>query len=437
MTKKEREKSVKDLLHFMEQATAPFQVVEESKNLLVGEGFEQLELSEPWKLKQGGAYVVPVYGTTLFAFCIGKQFQAGNAIHAACAHTDHPCLRVKPKADLCSRGYMKLDVEVYGGAIMNTWLDRPLSVAGQVTLKSDDLYEPETKLVDWKRPLLTIPNLAIHMNREVNNGVRLNEQSEMLPLIAMVHDQLEQENFFLKLLAKECGVSPEDILDFDLYVYNAEKGCVLGAHDEFVSAPRLDNLTSCYACLQAVTAAAKITGDSERLNLIALYDNEEIGSRTKQGADSLVANLILEKIYDGLSYDRARLTDSYFKSMMLSLDVAHAHHPNYEQKSDPNLRVICGQGPAIKLSYSQRYATDTKAVGIVSQICEANHIPYQKFVNRSDMAGGSTLGTITSAFLPMLTVDLGIGVLAMHSARELMAGEDQAALNTLVYCFFL
>ncbi len=437
MTKKEREKSVKDLLHFMEQATAPFQVVEESKNLLVGEGFEQLELSEPWKLKQGGAYVVPVYGTTLFAFCIGKQFQAGSAIHAACAHTDHPCLRVKPKADLCSRGYMKLDVEVYGGAILNTWLDRPLSIAGQVTLKSDDLYEPVTKLVDWKRPILTIPNLAIHMNREVNNGVRLNEQSEMLPLISMVHDQLEQENFFIKLLAKECGVSPEDILDFDLYVYNAEKGCVLGAHDEFVSAPRLDNLTSCYACLQAVTAAAKITDDSERLNLIALYDNEEIGSRTKQGADSLVANFILEKIYDGLSYDRARLVDSYFKSMMLSLDVAHAHHPNYEQKSDPNLRVICGQGPAIKLSYSQRYATDTKAVGIVSQICEANHIPYQKFVNRSDMAGGSTLGTITSAFLPMLTVDLGIGVLAMHSARELMAGEDQAALNTLVYCFFL
>lgn len=269
MTKKEREKSVKDLLHFMEQATAPFQVVEESKNLLVGEGFEQLELSEPWKLKQGGAYVVPVYGTTLFAFCIGKQFQAGSAIHAACAHTDHPCLRVKPKADLCSRGYMKLDVEVYGGAILNTWLDRPLSIAGQVTLKSDDLYEPVTKLVDWKRPILTIPNLAIHMNREVNNGVRLNEQSEMLPLIAMVHDQLEQENFFIKLLAKECGVSPEDILDFDLYVYNAEKGCVLGAHDEFVSAPRLDNLTSCYACLQAVTAAAKITDDSERLNLIA------------------------------------------------------------------------------------------------------------------------------------------------------------------------
>ena len=437
MTKKEKNQTAKELLQFMERATAPFQVVEESRRLLEEAGFEELSLSAPWKLTRGGAYVVPVYGTTLFAFCIGKDFREGGVIHAACAHTDHPCLRVKPKAEMCSRGYMKLDVEVYGGAILNTWLDRPLSIAGQVTLKSGDLYEPVTKLVDWKRPLLTIPNLAIHMNREVNNGVRLNEQSELLPLIAMVHDKLEQEDFFLKLLAKECKVAAEDILDFDLYVYNAEKGCVLGAHDEFVSAPRLDNLTSCFACLQAITSAAPAAEASDRLNLIALYDNEEIGSRTKQGADSMIANILLEKIYDGLSFDRARLADSYFKSMMLSLDVAHAYHPNYEQKSDPNLRVICGQGPAVKLSYSQRYATDTKAVGIVSQLCEANRIPYQKFVNRSDIPGGSTLGTITSAYLPMRTVDLGIGILAMHSARELMAAEDQEALNTLVYCFFL
>lgn len=437
MTKKEINKTVKDLMHYMERATSPFQVVEESGRLLREAGFEELTLASPWSLKRGGTYFVPVYGTTLFAFAIGKKFEEGGVIHAACAHTDHPCLRVKPKADVCSRGYMKLDVEVYGGAILNTWLDRPLSIAGQVTLKSDDLYEPVTKLVDWKRPLLTIPNLAIHMNREVNNGVRLNEQSEMMPLIAMVHDKLEQENFFMNLLAKECKVAAEDILDFDLYVYNAEKGCLLGAQEEFLSAPRLDNLTSCYACLQGITSSVQTLDTSDRLNLIALYDNEEIGSRTKQGANSLIANFILEKIYDGLSFSRARLTDSYFQSVMLSLDVAHAHHPNYEQKSDPNLRVICGQGPAIKISYSQRYATDTKAIGIVSQLCEANKIPYQKFVNRSDMAGGSTLGTITSAYLPMRTVDLGIGVLAMHSARELMAVEDQTAINTLVYCFFL
>lgn len=437
MTKKVTDKTVKDLLHFLERGTSPFQVVEEAGYLLSEAGFEELDPAAPWSLKRGGAYFVPVYGTTLFAFCIGKDFQEGGVIHAACAHTDHPCLRVKPKADLCSCGYLRLDVEVYGGAILNTWLDRPLSIAGRVTLQNGDLYEPVTKSVDFRRPLLTIPNLAIHMNREVNNGVRLNEQTEMLPLIAMVHDKLEQDNFFVKLLAKECKVSAEDILDFDLYVYNAEKGCALGAQDEFVSAPRLDNLTSCYACLQAMTSAALTADTSDRLNLIALYDNEEIGSRTKQGADSLVTNFLLEKIYNGLSFDLARLTDSYFKSVMLSLDVAHAHHPNYEQKSDPNMRVICGQGPALKLSYSQRYATDTKAVGIVCQLCNANHIPYQKYVNRSDIAGGSTLGTITSAYLPMRTVDLGIGILAMHSARELMAAEDQVHLNTLVYCFFI
>lgn len=425
------------LLKYIRHATSPFQVVKESCYMLDEAGFEELPFGEPWKLTPGNSYYTIPFDTTIFAFCVGMNFREGGSIHIACAHTDHPCLRIKPKAEMCDHGYLKLDVEVYGGAILNTWLDRPLSIAGKVTLKSGDIYHPFTKFVDFRRPLLTIPNLAPHMNRDANKSAELNKQTEMLPLIGMLRDELEKDSFFVDLLAKECNAEAKDILDFDLYIYNAEKGCLTGMNQDFISAPRLDNLTSCYACLTAITAASATTDISGRLNLIALYDNEEVGSRTKQGADSMLTNLLLEKIYDGLSFNHARLTDSLFHSMMLSLDVAHAYHPNYSQKSDPNLIVTCGQGPAIKLNYSQRYATDTEAVGIIEQLCQANDVPYQKYVNRSDIPGGGTLGTITSSFLPMKTVDIGIGILAMHSARELMGTADQATLNALVNCFFL
>lgn len=429
--------TAKDLLSFIRHATSPFQVVEEARSLLNEAGFEELDFGHPWKLTPGNSYYAVPYGTTLFAFSIGAEFLAGDAIHIACAHTDHPCLRIKPKPEMCDHDYLKLNIEVYGGAILNTWMDRPLSIAGKVTLKSGDIYHPFTRLVDFKYPLLTIPNLAIHMNRDNGKSAEPNKQTEMLPLIGMMRENLEKEDYFLHLLAKECKASPKDILDFDLYVYNAEEGCTLGMNEDFISAPRLDNLTSCYACLTAITASCVMAEISDRLNVIALYDNEEVGSRTKQGADSMITNLLLEKIYDGLSYNSARLADSYFHSMMLSLDVAHAYHPNYGQKSDPNLIVKCGQGLVLKLNYNQRYATDTEAIGMIEQLCLANEIPYQKYVNRSDITGGGTLGSITSAYLPMKTVDLGVGILAMHSARELMGTADQVALNTLVYCFFL
>ncbi len=432
-----KNKTAKELLHYIKRSTSPFQVVKESAALLEQEGFEPLSLGEAWKLKKKGTYYVDVYGTTLFAFTIGGKFRQGASMHLVAAHTDHPCLRVKPRAEMNDKGYLKLDIEVYGGALQATWLDRPLSIAGKVSLKSDDIYHPETRLVDFAKPLLTIPNLAIHMNRDANKGFELNRQTEMLPLIGLLTESLEKDSFFVKHLAKELKVPADRILDFDLYVYNAEEGCTLGLQEEFISCPRLDNLTSCFAALTAITAAKADLADCERLNVIALYDNEEIGSRTKQGADSLVTNLLLEKIYAGLGFDRQGLLDSLPSSMMLSLDVAHGYHPNYGQKSDPNLACRLGDGPVIKINYSQRYATDTEAIAVVEQLCLANKVPYQKYVNRSDIPGGGTLGTITSAYLPMPTVDIGIPLLAMHSARELMGTADQDSLNSLAYCFFL
>ncbi len=434
---KEKSTVIKDLKSYIGRATSPYHVIIESASLLENEGFERLDFSSEWELEKGKSYYTVSYDTTLFAFTIGENFKEGSSFHIACGHTDYPCLHVKPRPEISDNGYLKLNTEVYGGAIFNTWLDRPLSIAGKVMTKSDDIYHPMCHFVDVKKSLLTIPNLAIHMNRDVNRGTSINQQNEMLPIIGLIDDTLSKDSFFINLLAKECKVDPKDILDFDIVVYNAEEGSVIGLENELFSSPRLDNLTSCYACLKAIASSKNASEKNSRTNLIALFDNEEIGSRTKQGADSLIMNILLEKIYYGLSLNIKRLNDSILESMMLSADVAHAYHPNYGSKSDPVLKVKCGEGVALKLSYSQKYATDTEAVAIIEQLCSKNGIAYQKFVNRSDIPGGSTLGTITSAYLPMKTVDIGVPILAMHSARELMGVKDEEAICDLIYCFFL
>ncbi len=425
---------VSEFLKYLNSSTSPFSVAETSAALLEEKGFSEIALGDRWELQNGGKYYVKAYGTSLFALVVGENYESGNPMHIAVAHTDHPCFRVKPSPEMTDNGYLKLDVECYGGAILSTWLDRPLSVAGKVALRSDETYNPRAVIVDFKRPILTIPNLAIHMNRDANKGQEYNKQTELLPIAGLLRKELSKENFFVEYLAKEIGVDASDILDFDLYIYNAEEGCSLGLDNELISAPRLDNLTSCYACLRGICQAGELAGD--RLSLIALYDNEEVGSRSKQGADSGLIRIILEKIYKGLGFDVSDLNEAIFKSMALSVDVAHAYHPNYPGKSDPNNKVICGSGFAIKLNYSQKYATDTEAVASVMQLCDSEEIAYQKYVNRSDIAGGGTIGSILSSWLPMKTVDIGVPILAMHSAREMMAFADLESITALVKAFF-
>lgn len=424
---------ISEFIEYIKKGTTPFTVVASGAEVLNAKGFTQLDLAKEWRLNAGQGYYVNVYGTTLLAFVAGSSYESGMPIHIAAAHTDHPCFRVKPSPEMADNGYLKLDVECYGGAILSTWLDRPLSIAGKVALRSDEIYNPRTVIVDFKRPLLTIPNLAIHMNRDANKGQEYNKQTELLPIAGLIRDELSRENFFMEYLAKEIGADAADILDFDLYIYNAEESCALGLDNELMSAPRLDNLTSCYACLNGI-CSDRLSDD--RLSLIALYDNEEVGSRSKQGADSSLLRIILEKIYKGLGYDVTALNEAIFKSMALSVDVAHAYHPNYPGKSDPNNKVICGEGFAIKLNYSQKYATDTEAAASVMQLCDKNSIPFQKYVNRSDIAGGGTIGSILSAQIPMRTVDIGVPILAMHSSRELMAASDLEALRLVVEAFF-
>ncbi len=420
------------LLNFLHRAPSPFHAVDYSSHLLEKAGFEELSLADRWELKKGGSYYTRLYGTTLFAFTIGKSLDGNHTFRLAAAHTDYPCLRVKPNPEMASQGYLKLNTSVYGGLIRPTWMDRPLSLAGQVALKSDNIFEPKMVLLDFKRPLLTIPNLAVHMNPEINKGQEINPQNELSPILGMLNDTLNKDDFFIELLAKELSVSKDEILDFDFYIYNQEQGCLLGIEEEFISSPRLDNLTSVVACLDGILNSQ----NTNTINVISLYDNEEIGSHTKQGADSIITNVLLEKIYTSLGYPAEQVYETLLKSFMISADVAHGLHPNYASKADPTNQPKLGGGVVLKINHSQRYATDVKALAILQQLCNANNVPYQKFVNRSDMPCGGTLGSISSSWLPTLTVDIGIPLLAMHSSRELMGTHDQEAINKLIAAFF-
>ncbi|MBQ1959611.1 MAG: M18 family aminopeptidase [Firmicutes bacterium] len=423
--------SAKYLIDFIEKAPSSYHSVLTAASELEAAGFTELELAAPWNIEAGKSYYINAYGTSLFAFTLGNEPK--GRLYMAASHTDYPCFKIKPSPELSEKHYARLNTTSYGSVILNTWMDRPLSVAGKVMTKSDKVFKPQAHIIDIKRPILTIPNLAIHMNREVNKGVELNRQTDMLPLAAMVTEQLEKDDFFIKFLAEETGVKAEDILDFDLTLYASEKGCITGINEEFISSPRIDNQTSVVSCLKGIIGAGV---PEAGINFIACFDNEEIGSATKQGADSVLLKLILDKLYDTLGVDKMTSRDLILSGFFLSLDVAHAIHPCHSEKADVTNIPLLNGGIAIKADASQKYATDTEAIAAVRQLCEKAGVPYQMFVNRSDVAGGTTLGSINSSQLPMYTIDMGVPMLAMHSARELMGSKDQKAMDDLVTAFF-
>lgn len=424
------ERVTQELLSFIEKATSPFHTVEAGAELLEKNGYTEILLAEDWKLQPGGRYYTRVYGSSLIAFMIGDQPRAGLRI--ASAHTDFPCLRIKPSAAVAENGYSKMNVEIYGGMIRSTWMDRPLSLAGKIVLQGRDAFHPVTRLVDFKRPLMIVPSLAIHMNRQVNEGVELNPQKDMLPLLSMSGKEEKNPEVFLDLLAAELACDKGQILSYELTAYPVEQGCLVGAHSEFISSPRLDNLTSVQACLTGLLTRAGKAG----VHIAALFDNEEVGSHTKQGAGSLVLPMVLERIYTSLGYTRGDYLRDVAEGFMLSADVAHAMHPNVPEKNDITNKPVLNGGVALKIAASQSYAGDAEAVAVVMEICRQAQIPYQYFVNRSDIKGGSTLGSILSAMLPVRTMDIGVPILAMHSARETMGADDQVAIEALVREFF-
>lgn len=420
-----------ELLEYLNGAVTPYHAVEAGVAYLESKGFCEQHLEEAVTAKAGGRYFVRLYGSGLVAYTVGEKYKEGGLFVAA-AHTDAPCLRLKPKAELASGDYLRLDTELYGGAIMNTWLDRPLSVAGRVALRGKDAFSPVLRLVDFKRPLFVIPNLAIHMNREVNKGVEYKPQRDLLPLYGVAGDGPVAASFFTELLAKELQVEAKDILDYDLSVYCAEQACYLGVEEEFVSGPRLDNQLSCYALLKAIGEG----GSADGISVAVLYDHEEIGSRSKQGADSGLLASLLERIFVALGGTKETMARACAKGFLLSVDGAHALHPNRSESYDPVNRAVMNRGVTLKINSSQRYAFDTELVAVIQMLCEQEGIPYQKFANHSDLAGGSTLGPIISSWLPMRALDLGVPMLAMHSARELAGRYDVEGLERVLRAFF-
>ena len=426
------------LLNRISVSTCSFTTAAGAIRTLKENGFRELGHSDvDWQVKPGGSYFINVNDSTVYAFFIGSRFDSGQAaepgqmLRLAASHTDHPCLYVKSKPEMKSHGYGKLNVEVYGGPILNTWLDRPLSVAGRVVIKSGRVFEPDVRIVDLKKPLFTIPNLAIHLNKEVNKGVELNRQTDLAPIACLGGDEIG-DSFFRKMIAARLQVEETELLDYELYLYNCDAGDLLGMREEMISAPRLDNITSVEACLQGICHVGRETGISG----ILLFDNEEIGSRTRQGADSILLSEVLEKLYVSLGVPSGAARTAMRNGFALSLDVAHGFHPNKPEKADPTNENPLGKGVVIKRSGAQNYMTDSRAIASLIMLMDHAGIPYQKFASRSDATQGGTLGAIASKYVPMRIVDMGVPVLAMHSSRELMAAADQMALEQAVRKFF-
>lgn len=420
------------LISLLKKSTSPDQTIFEAMAVLrTEESFTELPASGAWKLQKGGKYFVNVFGKLLIAFTVGEEYEPGDAFRLAASHIDWPCYYIKPDPEQVSAGCVKLSVEPYGGMIHSTWLDRPLSAAGVVTVRSESVLAPERLRVDFGKPILTIPSLAIHLNREVNKGVAYNPNKDMLPVCATVEKEFNKDGFFLKKLAEQLHVEPDDILSYDLCLYNAEEPVLCGFDEDILTSPRLDNITSTYAILCGITNCARKRGVTAAI----LFDNEEVGSGTKQGADSATLGLILEKISIALGANRSEYIDSLTGGFMLSCDVAHAKHPNHADMADGTSASEMNKGVSLKMNYEQRYATEAAGIGVIEGICKKHDIPYQRYMNRPDLRGGGTLGSYAASQLGMSVADVGVPMLAMHSCRETMGAKDQDALNRLVEAY--
>lgn len=426
---KRTEKKDEPFLRLLRECVSSYHTVLAAEKLLADDGFTELHMSDVWNLENPGKYYIKHRDSSLFAFTVGKTIAREVPVRIAAAHTDFPGLYIKADPQVKKHGFVQLNVEVYGGPILSTWLDRPLSAAGRVAIRSGHVMKPDIRMVDLKEPFCTIPNLAIHMNRETNKGVELNRQKDLLP-IAGLESALNGEDSFVSYLADHMQVSPEDILDFDLYLYSTEEPEYIGMKQEFLSASHLDNTTSVMAILHGITGEPSDSG----INVAALFDNEEVGSRTAQGAASVQLLNLLKKICRSLKEPVPE--DILYESMMLSVDVAHGIHPNYPEKADIVLQPKLGNGFCIKEACAQSYPTDSSVIAVVQQICDKEGIPYQKYANRSDIPGGSTLGNIASAFLPIAIADIGVPLLAMHSIRELIGRADMEVLSKCIHAFY-
>lgn len=411
---------IKRLLSFLDASPVNFLAVKNLTDELQQHGYRRIDTTEALgTVKAGDKFFVTKNDSSIYAFQIGRKALAETGFHMICAHCDSPTFRIKPHAEIdCEGGIVKLNTEVYGGPIMSTWFDRPLTLAGRVIVKSKDVMTPTTLLLHVKRPLLQISNLAIHFNRQVNDGVKLSLQKDVLPILGIINDELEKGNLLMNIILEELNkqqtVAREDILDFDLYLADATPACTFGAHNELISSGRLDDLSMCFAGLEALLASQP----TDTTQVLAIFDNEETGSQTKQGAGSPFLSYMLKRIALAQGGTEEAYYQAVERAFMISADNAHAWHPNYSEKYDPTNHPMLGCGPVIKFNAAQKYASDAYSASVFAGLCKKAGVPCQRFVNHSDVAGGSTLGNILASSIPLRGVDMGNAILAMHSCRE-------------------
>lgn len=420
-----QDKLLKKLFTFIDESPTAFHAVMNLEKILDKEGFTRLEEKDSWEIVKGGKYYVNRNGSALIAFTIPEKDPAGY--HMVAAHSDSPCFKLKESSEITvDDAYLKLNVEKYGGMILSTWLDRPLSVAGRVVLKGKDGIL--TKLVNANRDIALIPNLAIHINKDINKGVEYNPQTDMQPMIG---ESSAKGNLF-KLLAKEAGVEEKEILGTDLFLYNRDRCRLVGIDDAFIAGPRLDDLECVYAGLTAMVNETP----KKYINLCAVFDNEEVGSTTKQGAASTFLQDVLFRICAKLGKGGEEYRRMLADSFLISADNAHALHPNHPEKADVTNRPVLNGGIVIKYHGSQRYATDAYSAAVMKDICNRAGVPFQSYANRSDIIGGSTLGNISTAQVSVNTVDIGLAQLAMHSACETAGAKDVGYLTEALRVFY-
>ena len=407
--------TAEEMLKFIQKSPTCFHAVGNLKEMLETEGYQELKEAEDWSVVKGGKYYVVRNDSSLIALQFPDKDEI-KGFHMVASHSDSPSFKVKEGPEMIvEKQYVKLNTEKYGGMILSTWLDRALSVAGRVVVKEGETLQ--TKLVNIDRDLLVIPNVAIHMNREMNKGVEYNPQVDMLPLMAgSLSSEQEQDgkNALLKMVAKEAGVEPEDILGQDLFLYTREPGRILGANEEFVFSPRLDDLQCAYSSMKAFLESKP----QEYINVCAVFDNEEVGSGTRQGADSTFLEDVLIRVCEAADKTPGQYRQLVAGSFLISADNAHAVHPNHPEKADPTNRPYLNGGIVIKFHGSQKYTSDAVSSAKMKDLCKKAGVPCQIYTNRSDILGGSTLGNISTAHVSVSSVDIGLPQLAMHSAVE-------------------
>ena len=416
---------VEELFQFIENSPSCFHAIETIRKKLNDEGFIELVEGRSWQIEKGKKYYVTRNLSSIIAFKIPEN--DFKNFHIVASHSDSPTFKIKENAEIeVNNKYVKLNTEKYGGMICSTWFDRPLSIAGRILVKEGNLVK--THIVNIDKDLVIIPNLAIHMNRAVNDGYKYNAQIDMLPL----YGDNTSKGSLMKTVAQSVGVEEDSILGTDLFLYNRMRGTKIGANSEYISSPRLDDLECAYASLSAFLSET----NSNSASVYCVFDNEEVGSGTKQGADSTLLYDVLRRINMCLGNSEEDYYKLIASSFMVSADNAHALHPNYSDKSDPTNKVYINDGIVIKYNANQKYTTDAVSASIFKSICDSVNVPYQTFTNRSDILGGSTLGNISNAHVSLNTIDIGLAQLAMHSTYETAGAKDVTYLIEALKAFY-